>query len=696
MKVFRIGLLSVGLLATPGAVHAQVKPEVAFRAAMETEVVKGDLKGAIEQYKKVAQSRDRAVAAKALVRLADCHMKLGDAEARHILQRVVREYGDQSESSAEARKRLAAIDGPRTGTTLAKRRLCDDCGDNEADISPDGRWMAITEWDETGDLAVKDMSTGEIKRLMAKSGTWKTAEAYVETPVFSPDLRQIAYLYWTGSDGHAQLRVMPNEVSGKHRVLVDDPANHYYSVAGWSPDGKRILVTIQKVDRTRTMAWVSAVDGTLTPLKSLEWRLPTPGVNRPQISRDGRYIAYSALALNPRSAMPPPERRHQNIYIIAADGSSEVELVKSAGINRNPIWTPDGANLLFTSDRTGSFGLWSVPVQNGRATGNPKLVSPEIGAIDAIGLTRSGTYYYAQSHRLEMAGIVNMANPAPPVGTFVGIRPMWSPDGSMLGFTRRRGPSSADQYEFVVQSVVTGEETVYAYPGIRPAPAKWLSGGNAVLVMVIPPGQKSTWCRLDLKTKEFKPVFEFDPAELAAGQAALSADEKTLYVAGRSAGTPPTPLDRIVAVDLETGRQRQTIAVPPTGPISFQLSPDGQMFAIRRQNSKESKMHFAVVGVDGTGMRELYAESTVEGLGAFDVLEWTRDGRALLFETRKDNAWMLMRLSLNGGAPQFTGFQAAGLLQSVDLSPDGSQLAFGHRTNIHELWALDNVLAAAK
>jgi len=30
-----------------------VKPEVALRAAIETEPVKGDLKGAIEQYKKI-------------------------------------------------------------------------------------------------------------------------------------------------------------------------------------------------------------------------------------------------------------------------------------------------------------------------------------------------------------------------------------------------------------------------------------------------------------------------------------------------------------------------------------------------------------------------------------------------------------------------------------------------------------------
>jgi hypothetical protein len=46
-------------------VAAQVGAEVALRTAIEKETVKGDLKGAIDQYKKLAQDKDRAVAAKA-------------------------------------------------------------------------------------------------------------------------------------------------------------------------------------------------------------------------------------------------------------------------------------------------------------------------------------------------------------------------------------------------------------------------------------------------------------------------------------------------------------------------------------------------------------------------------------------------------------------------------------------------------
>src|SRR5262245_53324191 len=94
MQTTRIAAVLVAAAAIAAAARpaAQAKPDVALRAAMETETVKGDLKAAIEQYKKLAEAGDRAVAATALVRLADCYRKLGDAQAKAIYERVAREF----------------------------------------------------------------------------------------------------------------------------------------------------------------------------------------------------------------------------------------------------------------------------------------------------------------------------------------------------------------------------------------------------------------------------------------------------------------------------------------------------------------------------------------------------------------------------------------------------------------------------
>src|SRR5712692_4786872 len=88
-----VAFATLGSLCLPAAENQ--KPEVALKAAMDKEVVDGDLKGAIEQYRRLAQSANRAVAATALLHMGQCYEKLGDTEGRKAYERVVNKYADQ-------------------------------------------------------------------------------------------------------------------------------------------------------------------------------------------------------------------------------------------------------------------------------------------------------------------------------------------------------------------------------------------------------------------------------------------------------------------------------------------------------------------------------------------------------------------------------------------------------------------------
>src|SRR5690348_9576924 len=88
------------------------RADLALQAAIKKETVDGDLKGAIEQYRKIAQGKDRALAARALVRMGQCYEKLGDTEARKAYERVVQEFRDQQEAVRQARNRLATLHAP--------------------------------------------------------------------------------------------------------------------------------------------------------------------------------------------------------------------------------------------------------------------------------------------------------------------------------------------------------------------------------------------------------------------------------------------------------------------------------------------------------------------------------------------------------------------------------------------------------
>lgn len=94
--------------------------EVALQEAMKKETVDGDLHGAIEQYKGIAQSRNRVAAAKALLRMGQCYEKLGDPEARKAYERVLTQFPDQKDTAQEAQKRLSGLPGMMRPETLTK------------------------------------------------------------------------------------------------------------------------------------------------------------------------------------------------------------------------------------------------------------------------------------------------------------------------------------------------------------------------------------------------------------------------------------------------------------------------------------------------------------------------------------------------------------------------------------------------
>jgi erythromycin esterase len=81
-----------------------------LEAALHTETVTGDLKGALVQYGAILAGahENRALAARALWQIAQCQEKLGQKDAAHAsYQRLVNEFGDQTEVAARAKERLA-------------------------------------------------------------------------------------------------------------------------------------------------------------------------------------------------------------------------------------------------------------------------------------------------------------------------------------------------------------------------------------------------------------------------------------------------------------------------------------------------------------------------------------------------------------------------------------------------------------
>ena len=253
-----LGALAAFTVAVRAQVKAPDKAEVALRAAMEKESVAGDLNAAIEQYKRIIANNgnNRAVAAKALLRMGQCYEKLGNVEARKAYERLVMEFADQAEPARAARERLAALaavsaqapEKPRFRKVGFPFKLSWAMPDGVfgAALSPDGKAFALSSekaiWVVPVEGEVSKEITGEPRRVTPAMGV-------SDGLAWSADGNWIAFNLMKDKDGGQDICVVSSRGSEPKRVAHRPPAGgaagprYGTSRLSLSPEGKILAFT---------------------------------------------------------------------------------------------------------------------------------------------------------------------------------------------------------------------------------------------------------------------------------------------------------------------------------------------------------------------------------------------------------------------------------------------------------------------
>ena len=654
--------------------QSQDRAEVALKAAIDKEVVDGDLKGAIEQYKKIAAQpgAGRATVATALLRMGQCHEKMGNAEARTAYQRVVHDFADQAEVAAEARTRLAALagaGGASGSSTLAVRRVLTGT-DVTGQVSPDGRFLSFTDWEAGGDLAIHDLATGQNRRL-TNTGSLTGSGGYVKYSVPSPDSKSVAY------DWSSDLCVVGLDGS-KPRVLraAGDGVRGHIPLA-WSPDSRHLLAEFVKTDGSRDMMLVAVADGSTKLLKAMGRDRSPGGVFSP----DGRYIAWATK---------------EGFALFELQTGNESPLIPDRSNHSVLGWAPDGKHILFSSERAGSADAWLVAVAGGKAQGEPVFVKKHWGSWP-MGVTRSGAFYYGVDNNVWEVQIAEL-DPSggnvvsPPQSAFRrgNMRtPDWSPDGRSLAGVVYREPNQA----VIIRSLDTGEERelrvgerTIKWGGIR-----WTPDGKAVVVPASEAGKGENLIRIDVQTGQ---VTSLMPLAALRGvpRFEISPDGNTIFYV-RPSG--------LVARDVRSGQEK--VVIEKKGLYMGLVSPDGQRLLIG-VNEKGSQILLLMPAAGGEA-RELVRVDGEKEVPFWGSAAWTPDGHYVAFlkgiKTEAEipyraRQWQLYRVAAEGGEPQRLGLNFTGQLTGeLRLHPDGRRVAID-RVNVDlEVWVMENFLPPA-
>jgi len=460
------------IISLRASVSQQTAGQV-FERALQAEEVQGDLQKAISLYKKVLQDfpKNREMTAKSLLHMGQCYEKMGNAGARTAYERLVRDFADQAEIVAQARVRLAALGGPGAAGGLVTRRVLTDASGVGGVLTADGKYIRGIDWD-TGDVVQFEVASGQTSRITNRR-PWGGRENPVEGYVFSRDGKQIAYNPYT-KDWDPQLRIR-NLDGSDLRTLYSDYEVHPLD---WSPDAGSILAFREgNISKGIELILISTADGSVRVLRSI-----TSGWVKASFSPDGRFVAFSFTG----------EGRQPNsdVFLMTADGRNEVVVAGHPAEDKLLGWTPDGRSLVFLSDRSGTWDIWTVHITGGKQQGEPELLKKDFGwDSEVLGFAPDGSLYY-ETHTSSgglYSGEVDLETgkilvpPAPVTTRYTGlvVQLTWSPDGRNLAYLSERGRNNI----LTIRSAATGEER-FLSPHLRFVnQISWAPDGRSVIAL---------------------------------------------------------------------------------------------------------------------------------------------------------------------------------------------------------------------
>jgi serine/threonine protein kinase/Tol biopolymer transport system component/Tfp pilus assembly protein PilF len=301
-------------------------------------------------------------------------------------------------------------------------------------------------------------------------------------PAFSPDGQRIAFRSERDGGG---IYVM--NANGDSPVRVSDFG---YSPS-WSPDGGQIIVGTEKIPQPSTR-----------PTKSQLWMIDLKSGQRQRIS-EGDALQPTFSPHRKRIAYwSRPDRygQREHIWTIPATGGEPVAVTDGSFTDLNPVWSPDGKYLYFSSNRGGSSNIWRVAIaeDTGIVAGTPEAVTSMGATSSVLYLSFSQTGQLAYSAQTDIRNLRSISfDPTQgavgkPVVVTSGSLQFWFPDVSPDGEWLTAYSMGQQRHIFVMRKDGTDQRDLTP-DNYRHAWPRWSADGQRIAFTSRRTGDYELW-----------------------------------------------------------------------------------------------------------------------------------------------------------------------------------------------------------
>ncbi len=295
-------------------------------------------------------------------------------------------------------------------------------------FSPDGNELAFAWYsgkDDHSHIFVKLIGAGTPLQLTSGPGD-------DSNPVWSPDGRYIAFIRFA-PQGNGYYLVAA--LGGPERKIADlylSPERNEGNGIDWATDGKYLVAADRISPRAPQLSLVliAVEDGQRKAIVTPAG----PFVASPKISPNGETIAF----VQGKGFVA------YDIYVVPIAGGEPKRLTNDNQQARGMAWTPDGKEIVFSSNRGGVPTLWKIA----SAGGSPEPLAAFGEHADALSVSRHGDRlaYVSKGDDWNIwraPGPKSLGVRTPPVplvsSTAYDGRAKYSPDGKRITFESDRG-----------------------------------------------------------------------------------------------------------------------------------------------------------------------------------------------------------------------------------------------------------------